>query len=573
MRFKSFQSRVVVLFLGLLAVVQAAGFLAVSAAMSRSARAQVRDDLEVGGKVFKRLIGTRTEHLAETARLLSGDFAFKTAASSDDRKTVLSVLENHQVRIGADVMMLVAVDKTLKADTLHPGRQPAPFPFPWLIARAEHAGEAASILSIDGRAVQAVIVPLLAPLPIAWILVGFVIDDRVARDLQSLTTLHVSFLHAQGAAWAALGSTLPAPMREALLRAVPARAAGADTSFSVRMGRDDFLSLAMRVGGAENWTIVAVLQRSLDAALAPFRRLQLALLAITAAGLLVSVAAGVLIGRRVTRPVGTLVESARRIERGDYAQAVPVTQPDEIGELESAFNLMARGLAERDRVRAELERVARLKRFFSPQLAELIVSAGDESVLASHRREITVVFCDLRGFTAFAETAEPEEVMGVLREYHDAIGPLIFRFEGTLERFTGDGLMVFFNDPVPCPDPAVRAVRMADQMRDAVGGLAEAWRRRGHSLGFGVGIALGFATLGRIGFEGRFDYAAIGTVTNLSARLCSEAQNGQILVPQRVYTAVQDLVEAEPVGALTLKGFLKPVPVYDVLRVRDGATA
>jgi adenylate cyclase len=216
----------------------------------------------------------------------------------------------------------------------------------------------------------------------------------------------------------------------------------------------------------------------------------------------------------------------------------------------------------------ELERIGRLKRFLSPQLAELIVSAGEDRLLESHRRDIVVVFCDLRGFTAFSETTEPEEVMGVLQEYHSALGELIFRFEGTLERFAGDGLMVFFNDPLPCSDPAERAVGMALAMRQRVSELAEVWRKRGHQLAFGVGIARGYATLGKIGFEGRFDYAAIGTVTNLAARLCEEACRGQILVSQRVYAAVEQLVQAEPLGELPLKGFLKPVPAFNVLGLR-----
>ena len=172
---------------------------------------------------------------------------------------------------------------------------------------------------------------------------------------------------------------------------------------------------------------------------------------------------------------------------------------------------------------SQLERMGRLRRFLSPQLAELIIDSGDEAFLESHRREIVVVFCDLRGFTPFAESSEPEEVMGVLQEYHEALGDLIFRFEGTLERFTGDGLMVFFNDPVRCDDGPLRAIRMAVAMRTRVTGLAENWARRGYDLGFSIGIAQGYATLGKIGFEGRHDYAAIGSVTNLAARLCSEA--------------------------------------------------
>jgi class 3 adenylate cyclase len=213
----------------------------------------------------------------------------------------------------------------------------------------------------------------------------------------------------------------------------------------------------------------------------------------------------------------------------------------------------------------ELERVGRLKRFFSPQLAELVVSAGGEKLLQSHRREVTVVFCDLRGYTSFTETVEPEEVIEVLREYHTTLGRVIFRFQGTLERFAGDGLMVFFNDPLPCPDHAIRAIHMAVAMRQEMQELTVRWQRRGHQLAFGIGIAQGYATLGMIGFEGRVDYAAIGPTTNLAARLCEAAQGGQILISQRVHAAVENHVAVEPIDALALKGLRNPVVAFNVV--------
>jgi class 3 adenylate cyclase len=216
-----------------------------------------------------------------------------------------------------------------------------------------------------------------------------------------------------------------------------------------------------------------------------------------------------------------------------------------------------------------LERLSRLKRFFSPQLAEAIVTGGADDPLKTHRREVTVVFLDLHGFTAFAETADPEDVMRVLREYHEEMGKLIVAHEGTLERFTGDGLMIFFNDPVLVADPAERAVRMAVAMRDRVASLSTRWRKRGHELGVGIGIAQGYATIGAIGFEGRWDYGAIGTVTNLAARLCAEAAAGLILLSARVASEVEDLAETEEIGALALKGFARPVPAFRIVRLKS----
>ena len=216
---------------------------------------------------------------------------------------------------------------------------------------------------------------------------------------------------------------------------------------------------------------------------------------------------------------------------------------------------------------AELERTNRLRRFLSPQLADLVV--GDETLLGSHRREIVVLFTDLRNFTPFAETSEPEEVMGVLSEYHTAIGTLVHAYEATLERFTGDGIMVFFNDPITCDDPAERAVRMALELRDAVKELSAQWLRRGHDLPVGIGIAQGFATLGRIGFEGRFDYAAIGSVTNLAARLCSDAGPWQVLVTDRVLAGAEQVAVADTIGDVQPKGFSRSVRVHNITALKE----
>jgi adenylate cyclase len=216
---------------------------------------------------------------------------------------------------------------------------------------------------------------------------------------------------------------------------------------------------------------------------------------------------------------------------------------------------------------SEIQRISRLKQFLPSQVAELIISSGNERLLESHRAAITVVSCDLRGFTAFAEIAEPEELMGLLREYHSTLGAVIERHEGAVERFAGDGLLVLFNDPLPCPDPSVRAVRMAVEMRDEMAELNVKWRKHGHELGFGIGIAHGYATLGCIGFVGRSQYSVTGTVANLACRLCDMARSGQILVDSKVYTSVETLAEAELMGELVLKGFHQPVNAFNVLKV------
>jgi len=276
-----------------------------------------------------------------------------------------------------------------------------------------------------------------------------------------------------------------------------------------------------------------------------------------------------LLNRRLEAANGALLATQRELEASRNALAVAHGQVQAQAAELASWN---KSLEERVSAQlAELERLARLKRFFAPALAELILSSGNERVLESHRRDIAVLFCDLRGFTAFAESAEPEDVMALLHDYHATLVPLVQAFEGTLDRFVGDGLMVYFNDPLPCPNPAERAVSLAVAMRDAVAGLVRTWRRHDYRLGFGIAVAQGFATLGQIGSEGRFDYSAIGTVINTAARLCEAAKDGQILVTSRIAASVAEVADVKEIGTLTLKGLSRPLAVCNVEALKPRA--
>ncbi|MBF0558641.1 MAG: EAL domain-containing protein [Nitrospirae bacterium] len=347
--FRTFQCRLLFFFLGLILFVQVIAFFSIDAANTQSALLQIKNELFVGGRVFDRLIKARTEHLFEAARLLSGDFAFKTAFSTGERPTLISAMDNHRERIKADVIMLASLEHKLIADTLNPEAKSDQFVFPDLIRKAEEKGEASSVVFIGDHPYQVVVVPLLAPEPVAWICIGFTIDDLLAKDLQTLTRLEVTFTRErQGQRPVALASTLPDPLRKSLTDSLPSTSWQSDMVAVMSMNGSKYVSLSSNMGKSADADVVVILQRPMEEALEQFYRLRKLLIVLYLAGLIVSLAGGTIIAGTVTKPVRLLAEAARFIEDGDYGHSVTVVQQDELGKLASAFNHMSSAIAKRE---------------------------------------------------------------------------------------------------------------------------------------------------------------------------------------------------------------------------------
>jgi adenylate cyclase len=329
------------------------------------------------------------------------------------------------------------------------------------------------------------------------------------------------------------------------------------------LGGDEVLSSHAAIAPL-GWLVFV--ESPISEALAPLFNSLIRTVVLLAASIVLSIIAGSLLARNIVQPIKALHRGVRRIGEGALDHHIDVKTGDELETLADEFNQMTAKLRESY---DNIERVSALKRYFSPQLAELIVSSDEGKLTKSHRSEITVVFCDLRNFTKFSSLAEPEDAMQVLNEFYTALIARLREFEATIEHFAGDGLMAFFNDPVPCVDHAERAVRMALAMQEDVGKLVDGWKKRGLDLGFGIGIATGYATLGHIGSDNQFHYAAIGSVANIASRFCDRAQNGQILIGETVYAKIGDLVDVVSAGEHALKGFPDPVPILQVVEIKE----
>ncbi len=558
LHFKSFRNRLLVLFLGLIAVVQVAAYFIVNTAATNSARNQIDSALITTAGSFKELLEERTSSLLVAARLLSGDFAFKKAYATGDNKTILSALNNHRERIGADMMHLVSLDELVIADTLHPEKHGAEFAYPGLIEAAEdnEYGEASAVLLVDGRPVQIVVVPLLTPTPDAWICVGFTIDDRMAKGLKEISNSEISFVtKSTKADWITVATTLPQQNTLQLKTNLQGQHWKANVSTIFSLSDEQYVSLVVPLEKSSN-RVLAVLQRSLDMALAPTRRLSLLLAGLFTLGLALSAVAAVIIARRVTRPVLTLVDGAHRVKDGDFEEPVIVQQQDELGELANSFNTMMNGLAERDRVRDLLGKVV------SMEIAEELLSKDIE--LGGEEREVTVLFSDVRNFTQLCENRSPQEVLSILNAYLTRVSDVIESQGGVVDKFIGDAVMSLFGAPLNHADDAARAMRTATGMCEALKDLNTEFRAQGKpELAIGIGINTAVVVAGNMGSQTRLNYTVIGDGVNLASRL--EGLTKQYGVPVIVSKETRDAAPEffyRELDLVCVKGKTEPVAIY-----------
>lgn len=557
--FTSFRSRLIALFTGLVLVTQAGAFLLVNAANTRNATLQITRDLENGAAVFRRIIAERSAGLIANARLLSGDFAFKQAFASADHGTILSAMDNHLQRIEADVMVLLDPAGRVIGDTLDPALEGTPGPVPELLARAEQDeyGEASGIGLVHGRLHQMTVVPLFTPEPSAWILFGFAIDDRFARDLGKIS--EVTVLRREQSGWEPVASTLPPPLQGALAARLEAGVPPVGQGTTLALDGESWVSLtdALELPGAE--PVLAVLQRSLAEELAPYRELQRYLVVLFAGGLAISAFAAVLIARGVTRPVLALAAGVRRIAEGDYSRRVAVAQRDEIGQLAEGFNGMAAGLEERERVRSLLGKVV------SPAIAEELLSRRIE--LGGEEREVSVLFADVRNFTALCEGVAPAGILALLNRYLTRVSAVIEDHGGVVDKYVGDAVMALFGAPLAHEDDAARAVGAALGMRAALEALNTELAAEGRSaIGIGIGINTATVVAGNMGSESRMNYTVIGDGVNLASRLESATRGygAMILASEATRRAAPGFAWRE-IDRLRVKGKQEAVTIWEPL--------
>jgi len=561
------QDRIVVFFVVLLMAVQLVSFYFIRYAIEHTAQGTMRDELRVGSRVFKRLQEQNSEKLVEATSVLTYDFGFREAIATRDRPTILSALRNHAARIKASGMSVIGLDGTVVGDTIQESNAGKPYPFPDLVERATAIGRIAGVRVVDGRPYQIIVVPVLAPLPIAWVSISFVIDDATARDLQRLATSEVSFVQSVGGDARILATTLPPPRRADLIAAAERIIASARDGATFRLGNDDYEVLATPIEDTGSLPLYAILQRSSAEGLAAYLFLEAIMLIIAGLSLAVTLAGAIRIARRITRPVSKLGAAAREIERGNYAVRVGGDATDEIGELGRAFDRMATGLAERDNMRDILGKVA------SNEVVTRLLEGGDIE-LGGEERDVTVMFTDIRNFTALVERLTPDQSLQLLNEFLTVISEVIETHGGVVDKYLGDGVMALFGAPVTRPDDAQRALNCALEIRRRVEALGPVLSARGlpHPQ-IGIGINTSRVIAGNIGSPSRLNYTVLGDGVNLAARLegLTKRYHVPIVVGNTTRERVRGIVCRE-LDKVRVRGKTVPERIFEPLGTEGSLT-
>jgi len=529
---------------------------------------QIESSLRTGGQIFRKLIDQRNQQITTAASILSRDHAFLEAfaGTGEDRATTLSALESLRSRIEADRILISSLEKQILFDTGKPEAQSGEFPFPTLVDKAETDGAAYAFGILDSELYAMAVTPLLAPAPIAWLCPAFRIDDQFAREIKVYSNLEITFAD-MSAGEKLFGSTL-APGKQSslqsILRSEPPRP---KEIANLNIAGEHFISYALPLP-KQNGTIIAVLQRSLDAELAPYLRVERTYLGLALLGLLLSIAIGVWIAGTVSRPILQLAEGTRKIAEGDYTSRLTVRSKDEIGVLAAAFNQMSGGLAERDQVRDLLGKVV------SPAVATELLR-GDVT-LGGEEREVTVLFSDLRSFTSMCEGASPQEMLGILNHYFTRMGGIVEKHGGIVDKYVGDAMMALFGAPMAASDGADKAMQTALEMMEALDDLNQQWQSEGRRpIGMGIGINTDIVVAGNMGSQTRLNYTVIGDGVNLASRLETLTKTpeygARIIISAATLMKAKGRYRTKSLGKVAVKGKQELTDIYALLGIETSA--
>lgn len=558
--FKSFRSRILTFFLGLLLLVQFVSLYLVDIANTRNANNLIGESLLTTVQAFHNRLDSRNDALTLAGRTLSGDYAFKVAVATSDPATTRSALTNHRHRIGADLMLLLGLNgkyRTISGIQPGPAMQPGkPFPFPDFLQALEKNGHASGIIHFNNRLYSIIAVPLLAPVPTAWIVIGFEVNGNFIQHLHQSGTTQISLAYDTGDTRRIQVSTLQPRQMTLVEHAINNGDWSLDNKYEMHTGQSDYLTYIsnLRAWGGEH--VYAILQRDRAEAMAPYYRVRLLLIIISLLALLLTIFGSSAIASSVTRPVRILVAFARDIQHGDYTREVNLHQQDELGQLGQAFNNMSKGLFERDKVRNLLGKV------ISPEIAEELIRSDVQ--LGGEEKEITILFTDLRGFTSLSENRAPAEVLNFLNEYLTRMTAVIDRHGGVVDKYIGDAIMALFGAPLEYPDHASRAVACALEMVEELERNNAAFEERGWpQLAMGIGIHTGKVVVGNMGSRDRLNYTAIGDGVNLASRL--ESATKELSVPVIVSAATMQRTPAfqyRELGVIKVKGKQRAVKIF-----------